>query len=84
MKSAEDVFEEVAKDTDIEQFDQSVKDELIGRIRVALAGAVGEGRQVLRSCWQDFDKRRGTTAEYHVMVAKRIESRAHEFKEGLP
>ena len=81
MKSVEDVFKEVVEDTDIEQFDKSVKDELIGKLREALAAAVLEGRQILRESWQDADKR-DSIGEYHIMVAKRIEKRANEIREG--
>ena len=43
--------------------------------------AMGEAGQVLRKCWQDADKR-DSMGDYHIMVAKRIEARAKEIKEG--
>ncbi|MEE9593107.1 MAG: hypothetical protein V3W28_05970 [Thermoplasmata archaeon] len=49
--------------------------------RQVQADAVLEVKQVQRKCWQDFGKR-GSTGEYHVMVAKAIEARAKEIKEG--
>lgn len=49
--------------------------------RQVQADAMREARQILRRCWRDADKR-DSMGDYHIMVAKRIESRANEIKEG--